>query len=174
MTAPLDLIKKLREATSMGISDCRRALEESKGDFVKALEVLKRRSLEISAKKADRPANYGSIRSYIHFDSRMGALVEVDSETDFVARNEEFIKFTADMALQVAATNPKYIKREDVPKEEIKGLQDTESFYKEACLLEQPFIKNPSLLIKDYLNSLAAKFGENILIRRFCRFQLGK
>ena len=174
MTAPLELIKKLREATSMGVSDCRRALEDAKGDFTKALEILKKKGLEIAAKKADRAAKSGAISSYVHFDSRLGALVEINSETDFVARHEEFRKFASDVALHIAATNPKYIKREDVPADVAALHSDLESFYKEACVLEQPFVKDASITIKDYLNSIAAKFGENIVIRRFARFQLGE
>ena len=174
MNVSLEQIKQLREATSMGVADCRRALEDSRGDINKALDILKKRGIELAAKKADRVARAGRIASYIHFDHRIGVLVEVNSETDFVARNEEFIKFSSDLALHIAATNPRYTKREDVPQDVVKDQADAEGFYKEACLLEQPFVKEPSITIKDYLNSVAAKVGENIVLRRFVRFQLGQ
>lgn len=174
MNVSLEQIKKLREATSLGVSDCRRALEDSNGDINKALEILKKRSLELAAKKSERAAKAGRIASYIHFDNRIGVLLEVNSETDFVARNEEFIKFTSDVALHIAAMSPKYIKREDVSCEVTKEETDVEAFYKEACLLEQPFVKDPSITIKDYLNSVVAKVAENIVLRRFVRFQVGQ
>lgn len=174
MTVSLEKIKQLRQVTSLGVSDCRRALEDSKGDVNKALEILKKRGLELAAKKASRVALAGRIVSYVHFDNRIGVLLEVNCETDFVARNEEFVKFASDVALQIAAINPKYIKKEDVAEEAIKGNDDLEVFYKENCLLEQPFVKEPSITIKEYLNSIAAKVGENIVIRRFTRFQLGQ
>lgn len=174
MNVSLGQIKQLREATSLGIADCRRALEDSQGDIDKALALLKKRGIELAATKADRPARSGRIASYIHFDNKIGVLVEVNSETDFVARNEEFIKFSSDLALHIAATNPGYIKREDVPQDLAKEHTDIEAFYKEACLLEQPFVKDPSITIRDYLNSIAAKVGENIVLRRFARFKLGQ
>ncbi|MDO8747721.1 MAG: elongation factor Ts [Candidatus Omnitrophota bacterium] len=174
MNASLEQIKKLRETTSLGVSDCRKALEDSKGDLPRALEILKKRSLEIAAKKADRAAGAGRVVSYVHFDNKVGVLVEINSETDFAARNEEFVKFSSDVALHIAAMGPKYVKREEVPAETAKEQPDVESFYKQSCLLEQAFVKNPSLTIKDYLNSLIGKIGENILIRRFVRFQLGQ
>lgn len=174
MSVSLEQIKKLRQATSLGISECRKALENANGDIDKALEILKKTALEIAAKKQDRAAKAGRISSYIHFDHKLGSLLEVNCETDFVARNEEFIRFSSDVALHIAAMNPQYIAREDVPCEIAKEHMDLEKFYKEACLLEQPFVKNPSLTIKDYLNSVIAKVGENVVIRRFVRFQLGQ
>lgn len=174
MSVPLEKIKQLREATSLGVSDCRRALEDSKGDINKALEILKKRGIELAAKRSERVAKAGRIASYIHFDNRIGVLVEVNCETDFVARNEEFVKFSSDIALHIAAINPKYIKKEDVPEELTRDNDTVETFYKENCLLEQLFVKEPSIAIKDYLNSLVAKVGENIVIRRFVRFQLGQ
>lgn len=174
MAVSLELIKKLRQSTSLGVSDCRRALEDSGGDLDKALDILKKRGLELAAKKTDRAAKAGRISSYIHFDNKIGVLVEVNSETDFAAKNEEFIKFSSDIALHIAAMNPKYVKRDDVPQDLIQEQSDKEGFYKESCLLEQSFVKDPSLTISDYLNSLIAKIGENILIRRFARFQLGQ
>lgn len=174
MNVSLEQIKKLREATSLGVSDCRRALEDSKGDIIKAMELLKKRGLELAAKKSDRVARAGRIASYVHFDHKIGVLLEVNSETDFVARNEEFIRFSSDAALHIAAMNPQYIKREDIPQEIIKEQADREAFYKTSCLMEQPFVKDPSLTIKDYLTSIVAKVGENIVVSRFVRFQLGQ
>lgn len=174
MSVSLEQIKKLRQATSLGVSDCRRALEDSQGDMARALDILKKKSLAIAAQKSERVAKSGRVASYIHFDNKIGVLVEVNSETDFVARNEEFIKFGSDLALHIAATSPRYIKKEDVPAELVKEQIDTAAFYREACLLEQPFVKDPTFTINDYLNSLIAKLGENIVIRRFARFQLGQ
>lgn len=170
----LEHLKQLRQATSLGVADCRSALEQAKGDTSLALEILKKRALEIAAKKQDRPAKAGRISSYIHFDHKLGSLIEVNCETDFVAKNEDFVKFSSDVALHIAAMNPQHIAREDVPSEIVKEHRDLEKFYKEACLLEQPFVKDPSLTIKEYLNSVIAKVGENVVIRRFVRFQLGQ
>ncbi len=174
MSVSLELIKQLRESTSLGVSDCRRALEDSQGDINKAKDILKKKSLDMAEKKADRQAKAGKVSSYIHFDGKIGVLAEINCETDFVAKNEEFIKFSSDVALHIAALNPRYVKREDVPAEVIKEFAQPEAFYKESCLLEQAFVKDPSRTIKDYLNSLVAKIGENIVIRRFTRFQLGQ
>lgn len=174
MSVSLALIKQLREATSLGVSDCRNALEKAGGDVSKALEILKKKGLEIANKKSDRAVKAGRVGSYVHFDNKIGVLVEVNSETDFVARNEEFVKFTSDVALHIAATNPRYVRPEDIPEDVVRGQEDLERFKKESCLMEQPFVKDPSLIIKDYLSSIAAKVGENIIIRRFIRFQLGQ
>ena len=174
MSVSLELIKQLRESTSLGVSDCRRALEDSQGDMNKAKDILKKKALDMAEKKSDRQAKAGKVSSYIHFDGKIGVLAEINCETDFVAKNEEFIKFSSDVALHIAALNPRYVKREDVPQEVIKEFAQPEAFYKESCLLEQAFVKDPSRTIKDYLNSLVAKIGENIVIRRFTRFQLGQ
>ena len=174
MSVSLELIKQLRESTSLGISDCRRALEDSQGDMNKAKDILKKKALDMAEKKSDRQAKAGKVSSYIHFDGKIGVLAEINCETDFVAKNEEFIRFSSDVALHIAALNPRYVKREDVPQEVIKEFAQPEAFYKESCLLEQAFVKDPSRTIKDYLNSLVAKIGENIVIRRFTRFQLGQ
>lgn len=174
MNVSLEQIKKLREATSLGISECRKALEDSQGDIIKAGELLKKRGLELAAKKSDRAAKAGRVASYVHFDHKIGVLLEVNSETDFVARNEEFIKFCSDAALHIAAMAPRYIKREDIPQEIIKEQADPEAFCKASCFMEQAFVKDHSLTMKDYLNSIAAKVGENIVLRRFARFQLGQ
>jgi len=174
MKASLELIKKLREKTSASISDCRKALEESGSDIARAEELLRKRGLEIAAAKKDRIAKEGRIEAYVHLGNKIGVLLEVDCETDFVARNSDFCRFTKDVTMQIAACNPAYIKREDVPEDVIEKQKDKELFLKNNCLLEQVFIKDPNLTIKDYLVSLVAKIGENIVIRRFIRYKVGE
>ena len=160
--------------TSASISDCKKALQEVDGDIQKAVELLRKRGLEIVAKKQDRVTKEGRIEAYVHLGNKIGVLLEVDCETDFVARNSDFCQFTKDVAMQIAACNPLYIKKEDVPEDVIEQQKDKEQFYKDNCLLEQVFIKDPSLTIKDYLGSLVAKIGENIVIRRFMRYKFGE
>ena len=174
MNISKEQIQQLRQETSCGVMDCRKALMETNGDFKKAKEALIKKGLEIAAKKADRPANQGRIESYVHLGNKIGVLIEVNCETDFVARNEDFSRFTKDIAMQVAAAEPKYLKKEDVPSEDLKGVKDKEEFYKKNCLMQQPFIKDQNLTIKDCLASLVAKIGENIIIRRFTRYKLGE
>lgn len=197
MSISAEDIKKLREMTGAGIMDCKQALSESGGNFEKAIEWLRQKGLSALAKRAEREAKEGIIDAYIHFQGRVGALVEVNCETDFVARNEEFKKFVHDLAMQIAAQAPLYVSREDVPDEVIEKeksiyyeqLQEEnkpdhvkekivagklEKFFEQVCLLEQPFIKNPDIKIKDYLGEMATKLGENIVIRRFARFALGE
>jgi len=169
-----ELIQQLRQETSCGVMDCRKALIESKGDFKKAKEVLIKRGLEIAAKKADRVAKQGRIESYVHLGNKIGVLLEVNCETDFVARNEDFCRFVKDVAMQIAAAEPRYLKKEEVSKEDLKEVKDKEGFYKQNCLMEQVFIKDSNLTIKDYLASLVAKIGENIVVRRFARYKLGE
>ncbi|MCU0665598.1 MAG: translation elongation factor Ts [Candidatus Omnitrophica bacterium] len=171
---PLESIKELRNITSASVSDCRKALQDASGDIKKASELLRKRGLELSAKKQDRVAKEGRVEAYIHNGNKIGVLLEVDCETDFVARNAEFAQFAKDLAMQIAALNPKYIKKEDVSQEALEHEKDKELFYKENCLMEQAFIKDPSLNIKDYLGSLVAKFNENILIRKFIRYKIGE
>ena len=173
MGTSLDKIKQLRHLTSCGIIDCKKALKESGGDLEKAKDILRKRGLEIAANKADRQTREGRIESYVHLGNKIGVLVEVGCETDFVARNEDFISFTKDIAMQIAAAQPLYIRREDVPVDLIKD-EEEEEYFKKNCLLEQLFIKDQSITIKDYLNSIIAKIGENIVICRFVRFQVGK
>lgn len=191
----LDAIRRLREKTNAGVGECKKALSESGGDIDKAVEVLRKRGVSLASKKVGREAKDGRIESYIHLGGKIGVLVEVNSETDFVARNDDFKAFVKDIALQVAASNPIYVKREDVPKEaveketdiikaQIKGkpAQAAEKivegklgkFYEDACLLEQPFIKDTNLKVNDLLTSMIAKIGENIIIRRFVRYQVGE
>ncbi|MFH1245140.1 MAG: translation elongation factor Ts [Candidatus Omnitrophota bacterium] len=168
-------IQKLRETTSAGVMDCKSALEEAKGNFDQAMQLLRKKGQVKAAKKVSRSAKEGLIESYVHSNNRIGVLVEVNCETDFVSRCEDFRQFAKDVAMQIAALSPLYIKREDVPKkiaEENKDCQ--EEFYKKNCLLEQAFIKDPSRTINDYLTDLLAKIGENIVVRRFTRYQLGE
>lgn len=195
MANGLDKVKRLREKTSAGIMDCRTALKEAGGDIDKAIEILRKRGIALASKKSSRATREGTIASYIHLNGKIGVLVEVNCETDFVARNEEFRNFVKDLTMQIAASNPTYIKKEDVPGEVIdketdiikeqnknkpeKALEKIiegklNSFYQEACILEQPFIKDPKIPVKDLLTSLIAKTGENIVIRRFIRYQLGE
>jgi elongation factor Ts len=173
MRVPLESVKELRNLSAASIAHCKSALEETGGDIPKALELLRKRGLQIAAEKEGRAAKEGRIDTYIHTGNKIGVLLEVDCETDFVARNSDFCQFTKDVAMQIVGCSPSYIKKEDVPAEVISQEKDKERFYKEACLLEQPFIKDPGITIKDYLASLIAKMGENIVIRRFVRYKVG-
>lgn len=195
MANELDKVKMLREKTNAGMMDCKTALKEAGGDIDKAIEILRKKGISLASKKSSRATKEGIIASYIHLNGKIGVLVEVNCETDFVARNEEFKNFVKDLTMQIAACIPAYLKREDVPKEVIDKEADIikeqnknkppqalekiiegklNSFYQETCLLEQPFIKDPKIPIKDLLTSLIAKTGENIVIRRFTRYQLGE
>lgn len=174
MKISLEAIKELRNRTSASISDCREALKDASGNIQKAIELLRKRGLEFAAKKQERVAREGRIDAYVHLGNKIGVLIEVDCETDFVARNSEFCQFTKDLAMQIVACSPTYIKREDVPTGLIKKEKDKEQFYKENCLLEQIFVKDPNITIKDHLGSLVAKTGENIVIRRFTHYKVGK
>jgi elongation factor Ts len=173
---PLDLIKELRNRTQASISDCKKALEQSAGNIEKAIKLLRKRGLEIVKAKKQRLAQEGRVESYVHLGNKLGVLLEVNCETDFVARNKDFCQFTKDLAMQIAACNPAYIGSEDVPKKEIDKVEDKdkEEFYKNSCLLEQPFIKDPSITIKDLLADLVAKVSENVVIRRFIRYKIGE
>jgi elongation factor Ts len=173
-----EIIKRLRARTEAGIMDCKKALKEAKGNLEKAMELLRQKGIARAFKKANRITKQGLVTSYVHLDNKIGALVEINCETDFVARNSEFREFARDIALQVVASSPSYVKREDVTPEVISREKitpaETEEYYQKVCLLEQPFIKNPQITVKDYLTSVIAKIGENIVIRRFVRFQLGE
>jgi elongation factor Ts len=193
----LELIKQLRERTAAGFSDCKKALEEAGGDIEKAIDILRKKGLAIAAKRAGKEAKEGIVEAYIHANKKIGVLVEINCETDFVARTDEFREFAHNVAMQIAATNPISITREEVPAEVLErekriyeeqlreaGKPENvipkilegklEKFYKENVLLEQPFIKNPELTIQDLLNELISKTGEKIVIRRFARFQVGE
>lgn len=190
-------VKELRERTGAGMMDCKKALTESNGDMEKAIELLREKGLAAAAKKAGRIASEGIVDAYIHGGGRIGVLIEVNSETDFVAKNEEFRQFVRDMAMQVAASNPLYVKREEVdpqliekereiykaqalnegkPEKIIEKMVEgrVEKYYKEICLLEQPFIKDTDRTVQEVLNGMIAKIGENISIRRFVRFEKGE
>ena len=190
------LVKELREKTGAGMMDCKKALSETNGDMDKAVDFLREKGLASVAKKSSRIASEGIVESYIH-GGRIGVLVEVNSETDFVAKNEEFQNFVKDIAMQIAAVAPKYVSREEVPAEEVEHEKNIlteqargenkpehiiekmvegrlEKFYEEICLLDQDFIKDSDKKIRDILNDLIAKIGENIKIRRFVRFEVGE
>jgi len=193
----LELIKQLRERTAAGFSDCKKALEEAEGDIERAIDILRKKGLAIATKRAGKEAKEGIVEAYIHANKKIGVLVEINCETDFVARTPEFQDFAHNVAMQIAATNPLCVSREDMPQEILereKKLYEEqlreqgkpenvipkilegklEKFYKETVLLEQPYIKNPEITIQDLLNELIAKTGEKIVIKRFARFQIGE
>jgi len=197
MNITANMVKELRERTGSGMMDCKKALVESNGDMEKAIEYLREKGLATAAKKAGRIAAEGIVDAYIHGGGRIGVLVEVNIETDFAAKNEEFRSFVKDIAMQIAASNPQYVRREEVPEEVIEREKEIlkvqarnegkpaniaekmvagriEKFYKEVCLLEQPFIKDTDKTVQDVLNEKIATIGENINIRRFVRFEMGE
>lgn len=190
------LIKDLREKTGAGMLDCRNALQETDGDLEKAVDLLREKGLSKAAKKSSRIAAEGLVESYVH-GGRIGVLVEVNSETDFVAKTDEFKDFVKDIAMQIAASSPKYVSRDEVPEEIVNHEKEVltqqamnegkpqniaekmvegriEKFYKEIVLIEQPFIKDPDKTIETLLKEKIAKIGENIKIRRFVRFEVGE
>jgi len=188
-------IKQLRQMTGAGIMECKGALSEAEGNIEKAVEVLRKKGLMIARKKADRAAEEGRVESYVHSNAKIGVLVEVNCETDFVAKCDDFRQFTKDIAMQIAAANPLYLKGEDVPVEVIEKEREiiksqikdkpanilekivdgkVDKYLQEVCLLEQPFIKDDKIKIKDYLNQIVGKIRENIVIKRFVRFSLGE
>ena len=166
MVVTTESIKALREQTGAGIMDCKRALEETEGDLEKAQEILRQRGIAKAAKKAARETREGLIESYIHSGNRIGALVEVNCETDFVARTSEFKELAHDLAMQIAAMSPLYVDLKDVPEEADGNPQ-------EIVLLQQPFIKDPTKTIQELINDTVAKVGENIRVGRFIKFVLG-
>jgi len=190
-------VKELRERTGAGMMDCKKALTETNGDMEKAIEYLREKGLAAAAKKAGRIATEGLVESYIHGGGRIGVLIEVNCETDFVAKTDEFKELVKDLAMQVAAASPQYVSREEVPQEVIEKEKTIlraqalnegkpekivekmvegriEKFFKEVCLLEQPFIKDPDKSVNDLVTEKIAKIGENIKVRRFVRFELGE
>ena len=178
MSVPLSAIKSLREKTGAPIGDVRSALEAAKGNETKATEILKQRGLEAARKRQDRAAGMGRVDSYIHHDGRVGCLVEINCETDFVARLSEFQQFCRDVAMQVASQRPLFIRKEEVSAQQLEDAKKVgktpEELARELCLLEQSFIKDSGQTIGQYLTSMIAKTGENIVIRRFTRFALGE
>ena len=196
MNITAGMVKELREKTGAGMMDCKKALTETDGNVEKAVEILREKGLAAVAKKAGRIAAEGIVESYIH-GGRIGVLVEVNSETDFVAKNEEFRTFVKDIAMQIAASNPLYVSREEVSMETIEKEKDIlrkqalnegkpekiidkmvegriEKYYKEVCLLEQDFVKDPDKTVKELLTEKVAKIGENLSIRRFARYEVGE
>lgn len=196
MAISAQLIKELREKTGAGMMDCKKVLVETDGDIDKAIDLLREKGLASAEKKASRIASEGLVASYIH-SGRIGVLVEVNSETDFVAKTDEFKEFVKDIAMQVAASNAEYLCEEDVPQEAIDKEKEVliqqainegkpqniaekmvegrmHKFYERVCLLDQPFIKDPSITVNDLLKNKIAKIGENIKIRRFVRYEVGE
>lgn len=191
------MVKEIRDRTGAPFIDCKKALEEVAGDFDKAIEILKIKGVAKAAKKVGRETPEGTITSYIHAGGKIGVMVEVNCETDFVARNEEFQSFAKEVAMQIAAGNPTYVDRESIPAEELEKEKEImkaqviesgkpeniadkivegkiEKYYEEVCLLEQTYIRDSKVKINDILQALIGKIGENIKIRRFVRFQLGE
>ncbi len=190
-------VKKLRDKTGVGMMDCKKALEACGGDFDKAVEYLRKKGIEVANKRSGRQASQGMVSSYIHLGGKVGVLVEVNCESDFVAKSEHFTTFVKDVAMHIAAASPDWVSREDVPQavldkeKEILKEQALKSgkpekviekiiegrltkFYAEHCLLDQPFVKDTDNTIKQLLDELMAKTGEKCLVRRFTRYQLGE
>jgi len=197
VSQPTEKVVDLRRRTGAGMMDCKAAIEEACGDVEKAIEILRTKGIAKAAKKAERPTANGVVESYIHPGERLGVLIEVDVETDFVARNQEFRRFVRDLAMHIAAADPVAIDRTgvaaDVVEREKRIYEEQvaqsgkpanivekivqgklEKFYADVCLLEQPFVKAPEKTVGDYLKETIAKFGENTVIRRFARFKLGE
>jgi elongation factor Ts len=190
-------VKELRERTFAPMMDCKKALEEAQGNFDKAIDLLREKGLKTSQKKATRSAKDGLVSAYIHPGGKIGVLVEVSCETDFVARTEDFKKLVKNLSMQIAASNPLYLSREDVSLAVLEKEKDIyrnqalregkpekivdkiiagkiEKFFSEVCLIEQSYVREPEVTIKELLDSQIGKLGENIIIRRFCRYQLGE
>lgn len=191
----LEAVKKLRFKTSAGMMECKEAIKEAGGDIEKAVAILRKKGIVKAAKKASRIAGQGAIESYIHTGNRIGVLLEVNCETDFVARNSEFKALTKDLAMQIAATNPLYVSREEIPAGSIEKEKDifrdqikdkpanvaekivegkVEKYFSEVCLLEQPFIKDPNVRVKELVTQAIATMGENIVVKRFVRYEVGE
>ncbi len=191
------MVKQLREKTGTGIMDCKEALSECNGDESKAVDFLRKKGLATAAKRAGRAMREGAIESYIHMDSKLGVLVEVNCETDFVAKNDDFKEFAKNIAMHIAATNPVGIRAEDVPEETINKEKEIyrgqvlemgkpekivdkivegklKKYFKENCLLNQAYVRDPNMTIADLINEKIAKIGENITIKRFVRFKMGE
>lgn len=197
MSITASAVKDLRERTGAGMMDCKKALEENSGDFEKAIDWLRQKGLSKAAKKSGRVATEGMVYSYIHGEGRIGVMVEVNSETDFVARNEQFQQFVKDIAMHIAALNPQYVSETEIPAEHVereravlraKAIEEgkkadfvdkivdgqIKKWRSDVCLLDQAFVKNPDQSIQQLLNETIATIGENIVIRRFVRYELGE
>jgi elongation factor Ts len=189
------LVKELREKTNAGMMECKKALAETKGDLAAAEELLRKKGIASADKRSSRTAKEGTIASYIHMQGRVGVLVEVNCETDFVAKNETFREFVKDVTLHIAAAHPLYVSRDQVPDKLVQAEREiyaaqvvgkpenivgkivdgkVEKFFSTVCLLEQSFIKNPDITIKDLLTAKIAELGENMIIRRFTRYMVGE
>jgi elongation factor Ts len=196
MAISADLVKELREKTGVGLMECKSALQESNGDIEEAITILRKRGLASSAKKSGREIKDGTIGAYIH-NGKIGVMVEVGCETDFVAKNPEFQSLVKDIAMHIAASDPRFIRKEDVTAdvmakereiyfEQAKATGKPENvldkivegrmskYYSEACLLEQPFVKDPALTVRDLIAGYVQKIGENIQVRRFVRYKIGE
>lgn len=168
-----DAVRKLREETGIGVMACKKALAESKGNPKGALEFLRAHGVTLAAKKADRKTSEGIIFAYIHFGGKIGVLLELNCETDFVAKTDEFKQLAKDISMHIAWSNPRFLREEEVPSEALKHVKNKEKFLAQNCLLRQHFLKDNEVTVKDYLTSLIAKIGENIKIARFVRYQVG-
>jgi len=196
-TISATMVKQLREKSGAGMMDCKQALVECGADIDKAVDFLRKKGLATAQKRAGRAMTEGTVQSYIHMGGKLGVLVEVNCETDFVAKNEDFVQFAKNIAMHIAATNPLGVRAEDVPQETVERERDIyqaqaletgkpenviskivdgkiNKFFKDNCLLNQPYVRQPDLAVEDVLNELIAKIGENITIRRFIRFQTGE
>ena len=197
MEITAELVKELRQRTGIGVMECKEALQESQGDIEKAIAILRKKGNSRAKEKMSRETSQGLIQSYIHLDGKIGVLVELNCESDFVVRNGEFRELVKNIAMQVAAANPRYVSAEEIPAQEIEEekeiiraqLQDTKKppqiiekivegkikkYYEEVCLLDQPYIKDNKMSIQQLITTFIAKFGENIKVKRFARFELGK
>ncbi|QHT60727.1 translation elongation factor Ts [Paenibacillus lycopersici] len=197
MAVSASAVKELRERTGAGMLDCKKALDETNGDIAKAIDLLREKGLAAAANKAGRVATEGTVESYIHAGGRIGVLVEINCETDFVGKTEQFREFARDIAMQIAAAGPKFVSRSEVPNDELDKEREIlraqalnegkpekivekmvegriSKYYEEYCLLEQSFIKDPDKTIQTLLNEKISTIGENISIRRFARFELGE
>ena len=191
------MVKQLREQTGAGIMDCKEALSECGGDVSKAVDFLRKKGLATAAKRAGRATTEGIVESYIHMDSKLGVLVEINCETDFVAKNDDFKEFAKNIAMHITATNPVSIRQEDVPEETIDKEKEiyrgqvlemgkpekivdkivegkVKKYFKDNCLMNQAYVRDPNITIEDLLNETVAKIGENIIIKRFARFKIGE
>ncbi len=197
MEITADRVKELRQRTGIGVMECKEALQECQGDMEKAIEALRKKGYARAQTRMDRQASQGIVHAYIHLDGKIGVLVEVNCESDFVARNDEFRELAKNVAMQIAAANPRYVASADVPEAELAQereiiraqLKDMnkppqiidkivegklKKFYEEVCLLDQPYIKDDKMSIQQLISSYISKFGENIKVRRFARFELGQ
>jgi elongation factor Ts len=197
MAVSASAVKELRERTGAGMLDCKKALDETNGDITKAIEFLREKGLSAAANKAGRIATEGVVESYIHAGGRIGVLVEINCETDFVAKTDQFRTFARDIAMHIAAANPKFVRREEVPGDEIEKEREIlkaqalnegkpekivekmvdgriSKYYEEYCLMEQSFVKDPDKTVSALLNEKISAIGENISIRRFVRYELGE